>query len=283
MAIRQLTAVVITAASLIGSTAARAEELWRLVAQSHLIVVGEANPPSADISSAQDSNQHRYIDIPISAPLCLKGACPENLRVSYYTRPAPYSPSPRQVLDASGKRSIFFLIKVDYFYTNGIYFAGYTPSALRSYSTTSADDIRQEVEAQRAILDRGVTGSERDPLYQTVKALVNGMTNAETEAISFKQLEALGDGAIPSIIALMDDRRPLPVRHIALVNTSPNAFEGLRHYSPELVVDALDAILNQIAGENFGGIFNGGSERARKLTVDAWRIYLAHRPAKSSS
>jgi hypothetical protein len=72
----------------------------------------------------------------------------------------------------------------------------------------------------------------------------------------------------------MDDRRPLAVRRITLANHDPDAFEGLRHYGPELVVDALDAILNQNTG--FGGfVVNGGSERERQAAVAAWRVYAA--------
>ena len=72
----------------------------------------------------------------------------------------------------------------------------------------------------------------------------------------------------------MDDRHPLPIRHIELANKAPDAFEGIRQYEPELVVDALAAILNQITGEGFGWIYNGGSERERQAEVAGWRAYL---------
>jgi hypothetical protein len=49
----------------------------------------------------------------------------------------------------------------------------------------------------------------------------------------------------------MDDRRSLPDPRISLKNKSPQAFEGLRHYGPQEVVDALAAILNQITGQKF--------------------------------
>ncbi|MDQ2660123.1 MAG: hypothetical protein M3Y03_06855, partial [Verrucomicrobiota bacterium] len=57
-------------------------------------------------------------------------------------------------------------------------------------------------------------------------------------------------------------------------NRGPEMFEAFRVYGPEVVADALSAILEQVTGEGFGTIHNGGSERERKTTVDAWRIYL---------
>ena len=91
----------------------------------------------------------------------------------------------------------------------------------------------------------------------------------------FGELEDLGPSAVPAIIAQMDDRRPLAVAQISLQNRSPNAFEAVRHYGPEQIVDALDAILNQITGESFGFIVNGGTETERSNSVAGWRTYAA--------
>ena len=91
----------------------------------------------------------------------------------------------------------------------------------------------------------------------------------------FDQLEALGYVAVPAIIAQMDDRRHLRTQAISLVNHAPDAFEGMRHYGPEQVGDGLDAVLNQITGESFGSIVNGGSSRQRDAVVAGWRVYAA--------
>jgi hypothetical protein len=69
----------------------------------------------------------------------------------------------------------------------------------------------------------------------------------------------------------------LQIRHIQLENKFPGAFEGTRHHNPERAVDALAAILNQITGESFGDIDNGGSDRERQATVAGWRIFLDYR------
>jgi hypothetical protein len=76
----------------------------------------------------------------------------------------------------------------------------------------------------------------------------------------------------------MDDRRSLVEQQISLVNGVRDAFEGISHYGPEQLVDALAAILNQISGASFGFIYNGGSDSQRSAVVDAWRIYAADLP-----
>lgn len=74
----------------------------------------------------------------------------------------------------------------------------------------------------------------------------------------------------------MDDRRELAVKGISLENKSPKAWEAYRHCSPKVVVDVLEAILNQITGQSFGFIENGGTEEERANTVHGWRTYLWH-------
>jgi len=115
----------------------------------------------------------------------------------------------------------------------------------------------------------------RETIEVRVKQLIEKTQHESTEAEAFRELEGLGCKAVPAIIKNMDDRRPLPVRYIALENKSPQAFEAIRQYRPERVVDALAAILNQVTGQHFGFIYNGASDVERAKTVAAWREYLA--------
>lgn len=103
----------------------------------------------------------------------------------------------------------------------------------------------------------------------------------EHQQRAFAQLLALGEPDVPALIAAMDDRRRLPVRSIRLENRAADAFEPYRRYGPELVVDAVDAILNQLTWESFGSIQNGASDAEREACVRGWRIYahyLTRRP-----
>jgi hypothetical protein len=86
---------------------------------------------------------------------------------------------------------------------------------------------------------------------EQVAMLIEKMLYKKTEHQAFSDLEALRCAAVPAIIKRMDDRRNLPDPTISLENKSPDAFEGLRHYGPKKVVDALAAILNQLTGEDF--------------------------------
>lgn len=104
------------------------------------------------------------------------------------------------------------------------------------------------------------------------------MTKNSTEQKAFADLEALGCPAVPAIIRQMDNRRRLPDPRISLRNKSPDAFEGMRFYGPEEVVDALAAILNQIAGQDFGFIYNGAHEKERSAAVRGWRDFLQKTP-----
>lgn len=117
-----------------------------------------------------------------------------------------------------------------------------------------------------------------DPMDARVAALIEKMVHHESEQQAFKDLEALGCASVPAIIARMDDRRTLPENYIALKNNSPGAFEAIRQYGPEKVVDALAAILNQLTGQHFGFIYNGATDKQRAETVAAWRKFLRNTP-----
>jgi hypothetical protein len=117
------------------------------------------------------------------------------------------------------------------------------------------------------------------PRYSEVHKLIAslGRVSGEDQQRAFNRLEALGQEAVPAIIAQMDDRRALRTAAISLANHSPDAFESVRHCGPKQVVDGLDAVLNQITGQSFGSIMNGGSDRQRDAAVAGWRIYAADR------
>ncbi|MBD8871967.1 hypothetical protein [Rhodanobacter sp. DHB23] len=115
----------------------------------------------------------------------------------------------------------------------------------------------------------------QDDLASQVSGLVDQTTEKNTEQTAFAALETLGSPGVPYMIGHLDDMRPLPERDISLANTSPDAFEGMRHYSPETVHDALAAILNQITGQSFIAVYNGASPSERQIDTDRWRSWCA--------
>lgn len=116
--------------------------------------------------------------------------------------------------------------------------------------------------------------TRHEPIDDKVAALIERMLDKATEQQAFRELESLGCPAVPAIIRRMDDRRPLPDPNISLANKSPQAFEGMRHYGPKMIVDALAAILNQMTGQHFGFICNGGTEQERTKAIQGWRNFL---------
>ncbi len=108
-------------------------------------------------------------------------------------------------------------------------------------------------------------------IVEAIAALPPGRASGPRQQTLFDQLIAMGPEAVPTLVALMDDRRPLPWSVLALENHAPNAFEDVRLYGPDLMVDAIAAALNQITGEHFGFIYNGGTEAERAATVAGWR------------
>ena len=121
--------------------------------------------------------------------------------------------------------------------------------------------------------------SQDATIDKRVATLIEKMLKADTEQKAFSDLEALGCAAVPATIRRMDDRRALPDPRISLRNKSPDAFEGIRHYGPTQVVDALAAILNQVTGQHFGFIYNGATDAERTKTIQGWREFLKSTPA----
>ncbi len=253
------------------------DELWRTVAQSHLIVIGTPTVPIQQLEEAQRTGKHLYVDVPVDVRNCLKAVtCTDKISIRFFSDDRSYAPSARSLIGLSGKESVLFLLQVDAKYTEGMYFAGYTPKALQAYSAELVQEVGNEVAAQSEIVAHieKKFPAESQPEFRKVRFLIGAMNYRLSETWAFTRLEKMGTGAVPATIMLMDDRRELPLKAISLENKGPERFEDFRHYGPEVLADALAAILEQVTGESFGTIHNGGSERERRVTVDAWRVYL---------
>lgn len=273
-------ALALAAVGLAGPAAAREDAVsWRLVTRAEVIVV--ATPVFPD----QPPPPRTYVEIPLREATVLKGEDSTDLTIRWYSEARSYAPQPAQLAAASGAPAIVFGVHAD----GQLYFAGSTPEALAPATPETIAAVGEEIAEQRRLLaawrpDRSV------PHYAEVReiidaiAVVKAPTRAERRAASdagadrqqalFDQLIALGPDAVPAIITLMDDDRRLPRPAISLVNEAPDAFEGLRHYGPDVLTEALAAVLNQITGEDFGFIYNGASAAERRRAVDGWRIYL---------
>jgi hypothetical protein len=240
------------------------------------VIQGILDVPEEKIRAAIASGDHAYVDISVAVKEVLKGDLDDKrITIRFYTRPASGVPDPKAVLGFDGKHALVFVVHNDDPHARGYYFAGQTPLALQAADARAVDPVRREIDKQRLILKTFARNfpPQQGKAHRAVKQLVEAALDAKSQRQAFRELEALGQDAVPAMILLMDDRRPLPERTISLRNPEGH-WEAVRHYRPEVVADALDAILNQITGESFGSIAGGGSERERRETINGWRIYL---------
>jgi hypothetical protein len=259
-------------------------EDWRLVAESDLILRAHLTVPVEAIRASVAAENYAYLTLRAWIVEVLKGKPNATaVEVRYFTRPNSYSPSPQAVIDLNQKEALVFLLRSDDPAVAGLYFAGHTPRALQVIEPDVLKAVREEVQNQQRIIATypRSKAAQPDAQHQKVRALVQQMLDKRTEEAAFEKLEQMGPVAIPSMIRLMNDRRPVPIQSISLVNKSPDAFEGIRHYGPKVVVDAMAALLEQMTGEHFGIIVNGGSERERAATVHGWRVYLHYQLGRS--
>lgn len=249
--------------------------LATLIAASDLVLVGRLVVPQDRLTEEAQKPAPGYLTIPIRVEQVLKGSDASGVVVRFYPKDAPYQPSIAAVRELAGKRAILFLTRVD---TGpvGLYFAGYSPDALRPAVQASMRATVNET-ARQAWLLRSWKPDTRHAHFGEVQALIArlGDVSGDEQQAIFNRLEALGREAVPAIVDQMDNRRPLRTREMVLANRAPDAFEAVRHYGPEQVVDALAALLGQITGENFGNIESGGSDRARAAAVAGWRVRAA--------
>lgn len=255
-------------------------KLAALLAASDLVLLGKMDVPKQRLADEARKASPEYLDIPLKVESAVKGGSVGSVTVRFYPQDAVYKPSIESVLRLAGKPAMLFLTRVDEGPV-GLYFAGHTPDALELATDLTVAAARAEA-ARQALIVASWRADTTLPRFAEVRALVArlGRVSGDQQQRVFDRLVALGEAAVPAIVAQMDDRRALRTQAISLVNHTPDAFEAMRHYGPEQVVDGLDAVLNQITGESFGSIANGGSDRQRAASVAGWRIYAADLPCK---
>ena len=242
---------------------------WRIIASSHFVVEGVMDVPKALIEQAIRSNEHQYVDIPFAIVKVYKGKISQkSINVRYYTKPSEHQPSFEALIGNSRQSSLIFLVYID----NNYYFIS-IPQAMQVRSDALCRSVQKEIGTQQLIL-RNITQHTPNKVSKRVKKLIDSMASKKNKGESaFKELMKMESEDVPSIILLMDDYRPLVFDNVEVPS---RGWEGIAHYGPVLVVDALAIILPAITNESFGQIYNGGSALERQQVIDAWRIYLYH-------
>jgi len=271
-------AALLLAIPLLAATSAWAaspsKHYWLPIAQSNLIVSGQILLPPEKQGATDE-----WIQVRIRVNHVLKGISgADEITVRYFASEEPYAVSHKYLLALDKKDVLVFLVSATTEGKPDWYFLG--ENGVDLVNPQSVSEIRNEVARQQAVLRAWQPGPETK-YTANVQRLVDQAVDAKEEQNAFRDLEGVGMGGVPALIEIMDDRRPLPIPAISLRNP-PGAFEGLRHYGPKTVVDALAAILNQITFYDFGFIYSGGSDEERARAVAGWRVYsdiLRNHPA----
>jgi len=252
-----------------------AQELWRAVARSHRIVVGTLAVPVAAIRDAIRLEDRRYVEIGVRCEQVLKGPACSELAVRWYTGPSDWTRNAREMIALDNQTRIVFLTESDE--SKGLYFDDENTLGTHLATLQAIREIAAEVRSQQRLLEHFAHDHppEKAPLYSEVKRLIDATTVVESQADAYRALQALGSRGVAAMILLMDDRRPLAKGWLAFRNP-PGHWEEFALYRPEVVTDAMAAIVGHIAREDFGTLHNGGSERERRAAIDGWRVYYHH-------
>ena len=241
---------------------------WPLVANSPLILRARMVVPVEKVDETIKTGKESFVTLLFDVLNTLKGTGGlKSVTAVYRSGAESYNPAPKSVLALNGKEVLVFIS--DRYIVQ-------VKESIRPFEPDKAERLRREVSNQRLITENfaGLPVAMPDNLHGTVKALIDEMTDGATQQDAVWRLQRLGPRAAPSIIRLMDDRRPLPLKGTMFINNNPKAFEAISHYGPKVVVDALSIVLNGMTEQSFDAIYSGGSEDQRRSVVNAWRVYL---------
>ena len=158
--------------------------------------------------------------------------------------------------------------------TNKYAFTGSNAKSILLETEENKAKIISEIAKQKDIIENKQYSSvcKIAQHFTEVKAIIEDMLIDSTAKRAYESLEKLGKSSAAAMICLMDDRRELAVPLITL--EYPPASKNVKQYTPKQVVDVLATFLRQFAGNDFGYIYNGASEKQRANTVNGWRIFL---------
>lgn len=254
------------------------DNLWKDVAAAQYIVTGTLNIDTNKINEIKRSKAD-YIEFAFAIDSVFKGNLPEK-EITIRKFICDKNGKENRCNDSNlflfnGQKVLAPIVKSQ---TKPGQYA-FIKSSVKTISLATEENLNKaakEIAMQKEIIENKLY-AEICPFAQlsdSVKSLIEDMLTASKAEEAYVKLERLGTQVIPAIICQMDDRRELAVKNISLENKYPNATEPSRQYSPKVVTDVLAAILNQVARNSFGFIYNGASEEERNSAINGWRIFL---------
>jgi hypothetical protein len=267
---------------------------WRLVAHASHIFHGKLAPAaSVDVYVRGD----QYFAWRLEKVTALKGPLPPSANALFYTTRSSASKLAERVTALQGTEVVIFATKRDDSFAfltrtkdyppKPLYLAFHEePEAIQPMSAELLASLREELKNQEriaAVFPRSAA-AKPDRYHAQVKRWIGGLFKEATAQPAIDELSKLGVKAVPSLIRLMDDRRPLAKRMLGFPNPprplgapptgSAADFESHFHFSADLAVDAIANLLKMITDEEVDFLRAGSTEEQRKAMVRAWRIYL---------
>lgn len=108
-----------------------------------------------------------------------------------------------------------------------------------------------------------------DVMSAKVHRWVDALTHERDEQKAVSALVSLGPDAVPYLIGELGDMRPLPA--VSVTIHMSGSFEGLSHYGPKVVHDAVALVLNGSTGKNFEFVYNGADPAVRRRNTRQWQ------------
>ena len=244
---------------------------WQLIAQSRFIVIGAPRPPEG---SRPGKASGPSILVPIDTVTALKGDPPSPLVLACPNVPAGLVDSEGAWRFVGQPAMIFLADQTD---NPPVVWQSHLEAILPPEPEVVAF-VEREVAGQAAYLANWRPDVEARH-YGEVRTIIDWIAAispthpdaAALQAVGFARLESLGDGATTAMVGQMNDRRPLAVRRLTLEPTG--VIHGRRTSEPELMIDAVTAMLEQVTGQSFGAPHLSRLESQRQLAFDGWRLY----------
>jgi len=223
------------------------------MAMAHTVVIGTWHVSAEETPASNGTSLKVVVDVEKYLKGSGKNRLPFSIQVSTDAETESY-------LKLSGQKQIAFLTE------------GVNPMCL-PFSPALAQKARHEADDQKKYLAsfNKIWKPDKTPHYKDVKRLINQMLkNPEDAGKAYAALEALGVDALPAMVVLMDDSRPVAAKSIAL--TTRNSFESVTHRPVETVFDVVSLVAAH---------FNAGPIGFPKnVQLRYWRVFLRDFEAK---
>jgi hypothetical protein len=257
-----------------GCLASEALPTWYMAETADVIVSGKLHVSKNPVISTDKLAEPLAVTLDIQK--ILKGSVtPSKIGLHYQSVKGEDEPLEAKLRHLNGQNVIVFAyLFPDRGYYIDLYFGEdrvieSTPSSLAKVT----DAVAQQVSAAK-VLERYNTGGDIEKkVTDAIDALSNESESTKNGGIN--QLVTLGCTGVPFIIKHMRDYRPFH-GDLALKTRAPDAFEGLMHYNPQLVYDALSNLLTYITGAYFYHAEGFETQENREVDYHGWVAYLSH-------